>query len=88
MFEELQHPKAHEIEIKSKFVPESEKQHFEETKVKNISKVYFGSYFEITPWYYSPYPEHENDYLVLCEFCLSYFRDKAYGAAHIKSCPI
>jgi Histone acetyltransferase (MYST family) len=63
-----------------------EKEHEENTKVRNVDKVILGR-FEIQPWYYSPYlykyPQIST--LYICEFCLKYMRHGTTYKQHIKS---
>ena len=66
-----------------------EKQHEENTKVKNIEKIEMGRY-EMDCWYYSPYPEEVSGEgkLYLCEFCLKYMRKRKTLLRHKGKCPL
>ena len=59
-----------------------EKEHFENTKVKNIRCIQLGKY-EIDCWYFSPYPEgYSQDKLYICEYSLKYFKNWKTWARH------
>lgn len=64
-----------------------EKEHEEVTKVKNIERIYMGSW-EVEAWYYSPYPEEYacEERLFICEFCLKYMRRKKTYIRHKGEC--
>ena len=44
--------------------------------------------FEMDTWYYSPYPEPfaSQQRLLICEFCLKYFRKKKTLLRHLSKC--
>lgn len=60
-----------------------EKKYQEQTKVRNIEKIYFGEY-EIDTWYYSPYPEEYGQLseLFVCDKCLKYIKFRKTWANH------
>jgi histone acetyltransferase MYST1 len=64
-----------------------EKEHEENTKVRNVDRIVLGRY-EIQPWYYSPYlykyPQIST--LYVCEFCLKYMRHGSTYKQHMKKC--
>jgi histone acetyltransferase MYST1 len=66
---------------------ELEKEHEEKTKVKNINQVVIGEY-EITCWYFSPFPHayrHEQT-LFICQFCLKYLKSRVDLSTHSNAC--
>lgn len=71
----------------------AEKEHEDMTKVKNISRIELGKY-EMDTWYYSPYPDEmagenlKEDKLLLCEFCLKYFKSSPNLERHKKTCDL
>eukprot|EP00808_Paulinella_micropora_P022171 g75544.t1 len=72
------------------FTEEDIRAHEEATKVKNIEKIVYGPY-DITTWYYSPFPqEFSNRYntLYFCEFCLTYFGHPSEHQRHMKKCKL
>ena len=54
--------------------------------MRNIERVYYGTDWEIVPWYFSPYKVKEGSSIVVCDRCLEYFQSKKVGARHIKGC--
>jgi hypothetical protein len=60
-----------------------EKEHEQQTKVKNIGRLHFGKY-EMDTWYYSPYPDQykELPQLWVCEYCLKYMKEKTTHMRH------
>lgn len=58
-----------------------------EGRVKNVETVYFGKY-EISAWYYSPYPDEytADKTLWLCEFCLKYHKSETSFRRHKQKC--
>ena len=46
--------------------------------------------FEVDTWYYSPYPEPfaSQQRLLMCEFCLKYFRKKKTLLRHCSKCQL
>jgi len=64
-----------------------EREHEEVTKVKNIERIYIGSW-EVEAWYFSPYPEEysNEERLFVCEFCLKYMRKKKTYCRHKVEC--
>ena len=68
---------AHETEgegLASSIQAQMEKEHFENTKVKNVRCIQLGRY-EVDTWYFSPYPDgYSQDKLYICEYCLKYFK--------------
>eukprot|EP00741_Cyanophora_paradoxa_P023403 tig00021582_g22609.t1 len=64
-----------------------EKEHEENTKVKNIHRIIFGKY-DIECWYFSPYPEGYNNVecLYICEFCLKYMKKEKSLLKHKAKC--
>lgn len=70
------HP-AHEAEgegLASSIQAQMEKEHFENTKVKNVRCIQLGRY-EVDTWYFSPYPDgYSQDKLYVCEYCLKYYK--------------
>lgn len=71
------------------FTEEDVKAHEAATKVKNIDMIVLGKY-QITTWYYSPFPEEYNQYgtLYFCEFCLSFFGYASELARHSQRCTL
>jgi histone acetyltransferase MYST1 len=72
------------------FTEEDIKAHEEATKVKNIEKIIIGQY-EVTTWYYSPFPQEYStkyDVLYFCEFCLAFFGHQSEHARHMKKCKL
>ena len=69
-------------------ITQCEKDHEENTKVRNVDKIVLGRY-EIKPWYYSPYlyKHPQISTLYICEFCLKYMRHGGTYKEHIKKCP-
>ncbi len=67
----------HEAEgegLASSIQAQMEKEHFENTKVKNVRCIQLGRY-EVDTWYFSPYPDgYSQDKLYICEYCLKYFK--------------
>uniref|UniRef100_A0A8C9H8S1 Histone acetyltransferase n=1 Tax=Piliocolobus tephrosceles TaxID=591936 RepID=A0A8C9H8S1_9PRIM len=65
------------------------KEHEENTKLKTINQIRFGSYL-VDTWYFSPYPkEYQNvDVLYICEFCLCFFKVEKELIRHIRRCEI
>uniref|UniRef100_A0A8C9LL41 Histone acetyltransferase n=1 Tax=Piliocolobus tephrosceles TaxID=591936 RepID=A0A8C9LL41_9PRIM len=65
------------------------KEHEENTKLKTINQIRFGSYL-VDTWYFSPYPkEYQNiDVLYICEFCLCFFKLEKELIRHIRRCEI
>jgi len=61
--------------------------HEEQAKVKNISKIELGR-FEITTWYFSPFPQQYSncEKLFFCEFCLTFLQQEEQLARHLKKC--
>lgn len=57
------------------------------TKVKRIDKILIGGSVMET-WYWSPYPSEFQDcsLLYICEFCLSFFREKVEFQWHAGNC--
>ena len=57
------------------------------TKVKRIDKILLGGSVMET-WYWSPFPNEFQDcaLLYMCEFCLSFFREKSEFQWHCASC--
>ena len=66
-----------------------EKEHEENTKIRNIDRVVLGHY-EIQTWYYSPYLTKFNHIptLYICQFCLKYMRFGKTYREHISKCQI
>ena len=68
---------AHETEgegLASSIQAQMEKEHFENTNVKNVRCIQLGRY-EVDTWYFSPYPDgYSQDKLYICEYCLKYFK--------------
>ena len=64
-----------------------EREHEEKTKVKNIMAIELGRH-EMDTWYYAPYPpEYAREHtLLMCEFCLKYFRKRKTLSSHKLSC--
>jgi histone acetyltransferase MYST1 len=62
-----------------------ELKHKEQTRVRNIEKVYFGDY-EIDTWYYSPYPEDYGHMsaLYVCDQCLKYMKKRKTWEQHCR----
>lgn len=62
-----------------------ELKHKEQTRVRNIEKVYFGDY-EIDTWYYSPYPEEygHQSALYVCDQCLKYMKKRKTWEQHCR----
>lgn len=77
----------HEDDHESQNLPHFEKEHEENTKVRNVDRIVLGR-FEIQPWYYSPYlykyPQIST--LHICEFCLKYMRHGSTYKQHMKKC--
>ncbi|OMJ91491.1 hypothetical protein SteCoe_5984 [Stentor coeruleus] len=75
-------------DLESGSLAQFEKEHEENTKVRNVDRIVLGRY-EIKPWYYSPYlykyPHIPT--LYICEFCLKYMRHGVTYKSHIKKCP-
>eukprot|EP01043_Picozoa_sp_COSAG02_P013218 COSAG02_NODE_525_length_20713_cov_5.808286_10_plen_427_part_00 len=67
----------HEAEgegLASSIQAQMEKEHFENTKVKNVRCIQLGRY-EVDTWYFSPYPDgYSQDKLYICEYCLKYYK--------------
>uniref|UniRef100_A0A6P6Y5S8 histone acetyltransferase n=1 Tax=Dermatophagoides pteronyssinus TaxID=6956 RepID=A0A6P6Y5S8_DERPT len=63
------------------------KQHQANTKFRTISFVRLGQY-EISTWYFSPYPREVQNIktLLLCEFCLSFFKHEVEYERHASRC--
>ncbi|CAJ0550534.1 Ff.00g104640.m01.CDS01 [Fusarium sp. VM40] len=61
----------------------------EVSRIRNISKVQFGR-FDLYPWYFSPYPEifSQEDFIFICEFCLSYYGDEKAFSRHRRKCTL
>ena len=61
-------------EIDPKFLA-LEKEREEITKVRNVETIYLGKY-QISTWYFSPFPEEYGKCkdLWICEFCLKYMK--------------
>ena len=60
--------------LTSSIQAQMEKEHFENTKVKNVRCIQLGRY-EVDCWYFSPYPEgYSQDKLYMCEYCLKYYK--------------
>jgi len=57
--------------------------------VKNIDMIVLGKY-QITTWYYSPFPEEYNQYstLYFCEFCLAFFGYATELHRHSQRCTL
>ena len=64
-----------------------EREHEEITKVKNISKIIMGKW-EVSAWYFSPYPEEytHGERLFVCEFCLTYCKNVRTFRKHKADC--
>jgi len=62
-------------EIVDPVIAQLEKEHMEQTKVKNLDCIQIGKYL-VDAWYYSPYPDEfvQDRKLYICEFCLKYMR--------------
>lgn len=58
-------------------------------RIRNISKAQFGEH-DLTPWYFSPYPEALNDcdLIYICEFCLSWRGDPTSFTRHRRKCEL
>lgn len=71
------------------FTEEDIKAHEEATKVKNVDMIVLGKH-KLTTWYYSPFPEHYNQYstLYFCEFCLDFFGHPGELARHSARCTL
>ncbi|KAL1920124.1 uncharacterized protein VTP21DRAFT_1270 [Calcarisporiella thermophila] len=56
-------------------------------QVRNIEAIVLGQY-EISTWYYSPYPDEygEVSRLYICEFCLKYMKTQETYANHLVRC--
>ena len=85
-FEEVHHVQP--MEALSPIDQRLEAEHCERTKVKNINVVEMAGY-EMTTWYFSPYPA---DFAALgkvhvCEFCLKYFKKASTLDKHAAKCP-
>ncbi|KAJ8904217.1 hypothetical protein NDN08_000742 [Rhodosorus marinus] len=74
-------------ETGNRVIEELEKAREEKTKVKNIGKIVFGDY-EISTWYFSPYPHEYSSLSTLytCAFCLKYMRLPSTYARHACKC--
>jgi len=60
--------------LTSSIQAQMEKEHFENTKVKNVRCIQLGRY-EVDTWYFSPYPDgYSQDKLFICEYCLKYYK--------------
>lgn len=60
--------------LSSSIQAQMEKEHFENTKVKNVRCIQLGRY-EVDTWYFSPYPDgYSQDKLYVCEYCLKYYK--------------
>jgi histone acetyltransferase HTATIP len=59
------------------------------SRIRNIMKVQFGR-FDLSPWYFSPYPEEfaQEEVMYICEFCLSYFADIKSFSRHRHKCTL
>lgn len=66
-----------------------EKEHEEITKVKNIECIELGRY-EVTTWYFSPYPEEfcGEERLYVCEYCLKYMKKRKTLDRHKRKCEL
>ncbi|OAF67843.1 C-Myc-binding protein [Intoshia linei] len=56
-------------------------------RIKNIDKIIMGQY-DITPWYFSPYPECvvRCPVIYICEFCLKYLKSSTCLQRHQSKC--
>eukprot|EP00669_Euglena_mutabilis_P005504 TRINITY_DN16988_c0_g1_i1.p1 TRINITY_DN16988_c0_g1~~TRINITY_DN16988_c0_g1_i1.p1 ORF type:complete len:530 (-),score=82.93 TRINITY_DN16988_c0_g1_i1:190-1779(-) len=69
---------------------EEERRWVATTRVKNFQSVQIGPHL-LDAWYFSPYPEDHTRgvaTLLICEFCLKYFRTKRGLHSHREQCPI
>lgn len=59
------------------------------SRIRNIMKIQFGQ-FDLSPWYFSPYPEEfaQEEVMYICEFCLSYFSDTKSFTRHRHKCTL
>ncbi|KJZ79425.1 Histone acetyltransferase ESA1 [Hirsutella minnesotensis 3608] len=59
------------------------------SRIRNVSNVQFGLN-DLFPWYFSPYPEifGQEDQILICEFCLSYYGDKTAFMRHRRKCTL
>lgn len=57
------------------------------TKVKRIDRIFIGASLMET-WYWSPFPADFQDcsLLYICEFCLSFYREKSEFKSHCSHC--
>ncbi|PAA88413.1 hypothetical protein BOX15_Mlig000519g1 [Macrostomum lignano] len=64
-----------------------EREHQELTKVKYIDLIQIGKY-EITTWYFSPYPDEygKQTKLWICEYCLKYMGLEKSHRYHLSQC--
>lgn len=62
-------------------------EHLSVTRIRNVENVVLGQY-EITTWYYSPYPEeyHDCKRLYVCDGCLRYMKSMDTLSLHKRTC--
>ncbi|KAI5171359.1 histone acetyltransferase HTATIP [Nematocida sp. LUAm3] len=86
----IEYPKKKKIPPKK----EESKQHTSQAlsteeiyKVKNIESIEIGEY-TLNAWYFSPYPYElsQSKRIVICEFCLFYFKDQSDLLSHFSVC--
>ncbi|CAG9316802.1 KAT8_1 [Blepharisma stoltei] len=84
---EEQSPTNQSENFNSPELTQFEKDHEENTKVRNVDRIILGRY-EISPWYYSPYLSRYPHIptLYICEFCLKYMRHGSTYREHVKKC--
>mmetsp|Transcript_27193 Transcript_27193/g.48840 ORF Transcript_27193/g.48840 Transcript_27193/m.48840 type:complete len:360 (+) Transcript_27193:97-1176(+) len=84
---EEENPGEPREDLSNPILAQLERDHEENTKIRNVERVVFGKY-EMQPWYYSPYLTRFPllPTLYVCEYCFKYMRHGRTYRLHLKKC--